>query len=83
MEEVSRETKIEAITFQDGHSCSFTTTAGELLGEINHYQAFWLSSVGGEYSNRAPESILKPRVVIRTKGLTPEIRDWLSKRMRG
>ena len=81
--EITRETKIEAITFQDGHSCSFTTTAGELLDEINHYKAFWLSSVGGEYTNSVPSSLKKPRIVIKTKGLTDEIRKWLSVRMRG
>ena len=82
MTEIDRNSKIEAITFQDGHSCSFTTTAGELLGEINHYQAFWLSSVGGVYSTSQLET-KRPRAAIHTKGLTPEIRDWLSKRMRG
>ena len=81
--EITRETKIEAITFQDGHSCSFTTTVGELLDEINHYKAFWLSSVGGEYTNSVHGSLKKPRIVIKTKGLTDEIRKWLSVRMRG
>ena len=80
--EITRETKIEAITFQDGHSCSFTTTVGELLDEINHYKAFWLSSVGGEYTNSVPTSVKNPKVVIKTKGLTQEIRKWISSRMR-
>ena len=81
--EINENTKIEAITFQNGHSCSFTTTAGELLKEINHYKAFWLSSVGGEYTNSIPTSVKNPKVVIKTKGLTDEIRKWLSVRMRG
>ena len=80
--EITRETKIEAITFQNGHSCSFTTTVGELLDEINHYKAFWLSSVGGVYSTSQLET-KRPRASIQTKGLTPEIKEWLSKRMRG
>ena len=82
MTEIDRNSKIEAITFKYGYSCSFTTTAGELLDEINHYQAFFLSSVGGVYSTSQLET-KRPRAAIHTKGLTPEIRDWLSKRMRG
>ena len=82
MTEIDRNTKIEATTFQNGYSCSFTTTAGELLDEINHYQAFWLSSVGGEYTNSVPTSVKNPKAVIKTKGLTPEIRIWLSSRMK-
>ena len=81
-ETITKDTKIESITFVDGHSCSFTTTAGELLKEINHYQAFWLSSVGGEYTNNVPTSVKNPKVVIKTKGLTQEIRKWISSRMR-
>ena len=82
MDEVNENTKIESITFVNGHFCSFTTTAGELLKEINHYQAFWLSSVGGEYTNSVPTSVKNPKVVIKTKGLTQEIRKWISSRMR-
>ena len=82
MAEIDRNSKIEATTFQNGYSCSFTTTAGELIDEINHYQAFFLSSVGGVYSTSQLDT-KRPRAAIHTKGLTPEIRDWLSKRMRG
>lgn len=83
MVEVNENTKIESITFVDGHSVSFTSTAGELLNEINHFKAFWLSGVGGEYTNSVPTSVKNPKVVIKTKGLTDEIRHWLSLRMRG
>ena len=82
MEVITPETKIESTTFVNGCSVSFTTTVGELLNEINHYQAFWLSSVGGVYSTSQLET-KRPRAAIHTKGLTPEIKEWLSKRMRG
>jgi len=75
-------TKIEFITFVNGVSCSYGSTVGEALKEINHYRAFWLSSVGAEYSTSQLD-VKRPRAVIKiTKGFTPEIRQWLSKRMR-
>ena len=80
LKDITPETKIESTTFVNRNSVSHTTTVGELLNEINHYQAFWLSSVGGEYTS-VPTSVRNPTVVIKTKGLTPEIRIWLSSRM--
>lgn len=82
MNEITPDTKIEATVFQYGHSCSHVTTVGEVLKEINHYQAFWLSSVGAQYSTSQLD-VKRPRAVIKiTKGFSPEIREWLSKRMR-
>ena len=66
---------MEAITFINRHQVSIVSTKEELLKEINHYQAFWLSSLGDEYSNNK-------NAVIKVFGLTPEIRTWLSLRMR-
>ena len=82
LKDITPETKIESTTFVNYRSVSYTTNVGELLNEINHYQAFWLSSVGGEYTNSVPTSVRNPKVVIKTKGLTPEIRIWLSSRMK-
>ena len=81
--DISRDTKISAITYQNGVSCSYVTTVGELIEEINHYKAFWLSSVGHEYTNKPPSSNLKPHVVIKVCGLTREIRNFISNRLRG
>ena len=84
MQEITGETKVESITFVDNESCSYTTTTvSELIKEINHYQAFWLSSVGHEYTNSVPSSKKSPKVVIKVKNLTPEIRSYISNRMRG
>ena len=66
---------MEAITFVNRHQVSIVSSKEELLREINHYQAFWLSSIGNEYSNNK-------NVIIKVFGLTPEIRLWLSARMR-
>ena len=69
------ERNMEAITFVNRHQVSIVSSKEELLREINHYQAFWLSSLGDEYSNNK-------NAVIKVSGLTPEIRTWLSLRMR-
>ena len=66
---------MEAITFVNRHQVSIVTSKEELLREINHYQAFWLSSIGNEYSNDKD-------VIIKVNGLTPAIRRWLSVRMK-
>ena len=81
--EISRDTKISAITFQNGTSCSYTTTVGELIDEINHYKAFCLSFIGHEYTNKPPSSNLNPHVVIKVCGLTREIRNFVSNHLRG
>ena len=81
--DISRDTKVNAVVFQRGTSCSYITTVGELIDEINHYQAFWLSSVGHEYTNKPPSSNLNPHVVIKVCGLTREIRNFISNRLRG
>ena len=83
MQKITCETKVESVTFVNGESCSYTTTVSELIEEINHYQAFWLSSVGHEYTNSVPSSKKSPKVIIKVKNLTPEIRSYISNRMRG
>ena len=83
MQKITGETKVESVTFVNGESCSYTTTVSELIEEINHYQAFWLSSVGHEYTNSVPSSKKSPKVIIKVKNLTPEIRSYISNRMRG
>ena len=83
MQKITGETKVESIVFVNGESCSYTTTVNELIKEINHYQAFWLSSVGHEYINSVPSSKKSPKVIIKVKNLTPEIRSYISNRMRG
>ena len=83
MQKITCETKVESVTFVNGESCSYTTTVSELIEEINHYQAFWLSSVGHEYTNSVPSSKKSPKVIIKVKNLTPEIRAYISNRMRG
>lgn len=66
----------EAIVFQNGTLTSIITTKEELIKEINHYQCWWLSNVGFEYSNKANS------VKIKVKNLTDDDRHWLSVRMR-
>ena len=83
MKEITGETRVESVTFVNGESCSYTTNVSELIEEINHYQAFWLSSVGHEYTNSVPSSKKDPKVIIKVKNLTPEIRSYISNRMRG
>lgn len=80
--DISRDTKVNAIVFQGGTSCSYITTVGELIDEINHYQAFWLSSIGHEYTNR-PTFNKPQRITIKVNGLTQEIRKFIANRFRG
>jgi len=63
-----------AITFQKGIQTSIVTSKEELIREINHYQAFWLTSVGSYVNEFGTE--------IKVRGLTHEIRKWLSMRMK-
>ena len=65
---------MEAITWQNGLMTSIVKSKEELLGEINHYQAFWLTN-RGEYTNNKVVKIV-------VNGLTEEDRKWLSGRMR-
>jgi len=66
----------EAIVWVNNRQVSIVTTREELIKEINHYQAFWLSSIGNEYSSK----ITKSKIIV--NGLTEEDRKWLSARMR-
>lgn len=67
---------IRAITYVKGTSVSIITTIDDLLKELNHYRAFWLSSVGSVYSSKVTP------VEVKVEGLTEEDRRWLSARMR-
>ena len=86
MSTLTRETKFSSITFQNGHSCSITSTLGEFLDEINHYGAFFLTNVG-TYSTSTTSGNLryeKARAEIKPQQeLTYDIRKWISLRMRG
>ena len=68
---------MHAITFQKGTQASIVSTKEDLIKEINYYKCFWLSSTGTEYTNH-PEHTVK----IKVTGLTPDLRQWLSSRMR-
>lgn len=66
----------DAIVFVKNCQTSIITTKEELIKEINHFQCWWLSSVGYEYSNDTKN------VKIKVNGLTKEDRYWLAARMR-
>ena len=78
---MDRNTRIESVTFVNGHSVSFTSTLGELLDEINHYQAFYLSNIGS-YTTSTISVSTNNRVNINPRNLTYEMRCWLSNRMK-
>lgn len=67
---------MNAITFVKNQQTSIVTTKEELIKEINHYKAFWLSSIGPEYTNQ------EKTVKIVVSGMDQELRKWLSNRMR-
>jgi len=66
-----------AITFIKNQQTSIVTTREDLLKEINHFSAFWLSSVGATYSSASGNV----RIVV--EEFTKEDRLFLSARMRG
>lgn len=66
----------QAITFVNNRQTSIVTSLEELIKEINHYQCFWLDSLGKWYSNT------NKTVSIMVKDLTYDDRKWLSMRMR-
>jgi hypothetical protein len=65
-----------AITFVRNIQTSIVTTKEELIKELNHYQAWWLSSVGSTYTNDTKG------VKIVVAGMTEDDRNWLASRMR-
>ncbi len=79
---MDRNTRIESITFVNDRSVSFTSNLGELLDEINHYQAFYLSNIGSYTTSTISASTKNKLVDIRPKNLTYEMRCWLSNRMK-
>lgn len=84
MSTLTRETKFSSITFQNGHSCSITSTLGEFLDEINHYGAFFLTNVGTYSTSTTSGNLRHGRAEIKPQQeLTLEIRKWISRRMRG
>lgn len=84
MSTLTRETKFSSITFQNGHSCSITSTLGEFLDEINHYGAFFLTNVGTYSTSTTSGNLRYVRAEIKPQQeLTLEIRKWISRRMRG
>jgi hypothetical protein len=67
---------MQARTFVRRNQVAITNTKEELIKEINHYQAYWLSGVGAEYSNTGKTV----RIVV--SGLDNDLRSWLASRMR-
>lgn len=81
---VDRKQRIESVTFirasrYSGTSMpSITSTLGELIDEINHYQAFRLTNTG-EYTNEKGTVLIKPN----KSQMTEEMRYQISLKMRG
>ena len=79
-----RKQRIESVTFiitsrYSGTSMSsITSTLGELIDEINHYQAFRLTNTG-EYTNEKGTVLIKPN----KSQITEEMRYQISLKMRG
>jgi len=67
---------LTAVTFQGSLQASIVNTKEELIKEINHYKAFWLTAIGNTYTNNKGVNIV-------ITGLNEDTRKWLSNRMRG
>lgn len=65
-----------AITFVKNRQVSIVSSKEELLKEINHYKAFWLTNVG-TYTNKENTTVIK------LFGFDYSDIKWLSNRMKG
>ena len=63
-----------AIVFVNNQQVSILSTLEDLIKDINHYQAFWLSNTGSYTNNK--------NTYIKVHGLTNQDRQWLSARMK-
>lgn len=64
------------ITFENNRQVSIVSSVKEIIGEINHFQAYWLSADKKKYTNA------KGSVIICTEGLSNYDQRIIAEKMR-